>query len=252
MKKLLLLIFVLSITIQVSGQTNAGDPDNGSNASELNFINKDKLEKDYRAKKKEFDAVNKVKPIDIYLDYQLGLGVNSGNISNALTSNSYDTKSILSFNTGGLIHISLFEIVSFTSGVSFVGKGFKFTPPALDTTAINTFGEGEKKISNTFMNIPLYLEFGGMFSEKIGLTFAGGPYIGIRLNDDNYNGLGFKNFDFGISGTLTGNYLIAYPLNLILGVNFQFGGLNNLGSTKLIDHITTQNFNVFSGVRFWL
>lgn len=249
MKKLLLLILTVAFISLSGGRLMAGDPDDDK---KVNTIKKDKLEKDYLIKKKEYDAVHSKKPIDIYIDYQLGLGVNTASISNALTSNSYDTKSMLSFNTGGVVHISFFEFISFTTGVSFVGKSFKFTPPKMDTTAINTFGTGEKKLSSTYLNIPLYIDFGGMITDRIGLTFTGGPYLGIRLNTDDYNGMGFKNFDLGLSGTLTGNYLIVYPLNLIVGVNFQFGGLNNLSSTKLIDHITTQNYNVFSGVRFWL
>ncbi len=248
MRKLFLLILLSAFILLSGGRTFAGDPD-GDN--KVNKQKKEKLEKDYTLKKKEFDILHNSKPIDIYIDYQLGLGSGSANISNALTSNAYDTKSVLSFNTGGIVHISFFEFISFTTGVSFVGKSFKFTPPQLDTAAINKFGAGEKSLKSTYLNIPLYLDFGGMLTDKIGLTFTGGPYLGIRLNSEDYDGLAYKNFDLGLSGTLTGNYVIAYPLNLILGVNFQFGGLNNLASTKFIDHITTQNFNVFTGLRLW-
>lgn len=249
MKKAIYLIILFSFIL--SSPLLAGDPDDiKMNKNDLKFINKDRLIKDYPDVKKQYDIKNG-KPVDIYLDIQLGAGSTGASISNALTNEEYETNARLGLTLGGLLRIKLFDIVSFTSGLSFQGKSFKFSPPVMDTAAINNFGAGEKTISNTFMNIPLYFNIGGMITEKVGLTFCGGPYLGIRMNDDNYNGLGMKNFDLGLNGTLTMNYLLMYPFNIILGTKFDFGGLNNLGSTKFIDNITTNNFTIFTGGRIW-
>jgi hypothetical protein len=90
-----------------------------------------------------------------------------------------------------------------------------------------------------------------MLSEKVGLWFNGGPYLGILINSPNNlpTGMGYKNFDLGLNGTITANYVFAYPLSLILGTSFKYGGLNNLGSTALVDKITTTNYSFFSGLR---
>jgi hypothetical protein len=61
--------------------------------------------------------------------------------------------------------------------------------------------------------------------------------------------LGYKNFDFGLAGTLTGNYLLNPFVSIILGTRFEYGGLNNLGSTQFVDKITTTNYTIFTGIR---
>lgn len=249
MKKTIYLIIVLSFVM--SPVLFAGDPDDiKTEKYDLTVISKDRLMKDYPDVKKQYD-IKSGKPIDLYLDIQLGVGSTSANISDAMMNADYETNAKLGLTLGGLLHVKLFDIISFTSGLSFQGKSFKFSPPVADTAAINNFGPGEKSLSNTYMNIPVYINIGGMITEKIGLTFCGGPYLGIRMNDDNYNGFGMKNFDLGLNGTLTGNYVIMYPFNVIAGVKFDFGGLNNLGSTAFIDNITTSNFTFFTGGRIW-
>lgn len=251
MKKLIYVLLIASL-FNLPAVVSAGDPDDFRfKDNELNFISKDKLIKDYPSVKKEYD-IKTGKPIDIYLDIQVGLGSTSANISNGLTNLDYETNARVGLSLGGLLYLNVLDFLSFTSGISLQGKSFKFSPPALDTAALNNFGPGEKTLSNTYMNIPVYFNIGGMISEKVGLTLCAGPYLGIRLNDDNYEGLGFKNFDLGINGTLTVNYLIMYPFNIIAGTKFDFGGLNSLGSTRFIDNITTRNFTFFTGGRIWL
>lgn len=239
----ILLIFLFQTAV-------AGDPDDLKESKNIIRINKDKLVSDYKYKKKEYD-IKTGKPIDFYVDFHLGLGATTASISNATNKGAYETASKLGAMLGGAIHLNLFDIVSFTSGLDLQGKSFKFTPPVTDTLAINAMGSGEKSLSNTYLNIPININVGGMISEKIGLIFNGGPYIGIRLNNDNYNGLGYKNFDLGLNGTLILNYVIQYPLSIIFGTKFEFGGLNKLGSTNLIEDITTSNYSFFSGARIW-
>lgn len=239
----ILLIFLIQSAV-------AGDPDDIKESKNIIRINKDKLITDYKYKKKEYD-IKTGKPIDFYVDFHLGLGATNASISNATNKGAYETASKLGAMLGGAIHLNLFDIISFTSGLDLQGKSFKFTPPSTDSLAITAMGSGEKNLSNTYLNIPLNINVGGMISEKIGLIFNGGPYIGIRLNNDNYNGLGYKNFDLGLNGTLILNYVIQFPLSIIFGTKFEFGGLNKLGSTNLIDDITTSNYSFFSGARIW-
>ncbi|MCX7833506.1 MAG: hypothetical protein N2490_04775 [Ignavibacteria bacterium] len=240
----------LFIMFLVAQSILAGDPDDLKESKNIVKLNKDKLHNDYKFKKKEYD-IKTGKPVDFYIDFHLGLGSTTASISNATNKGAYETASKLGAMLGGAIHLNLFDIVSFTSGLDLQGKSFKFTPPITDSIAINTMGSGEKSLSNTYLNIPININVGGMISEKVGLVFNGGPYIGIRLNNDNYNGLGYKNFDFGLNGTLILNYVIQYPFSIIFGTKFEFGGLNKLGNTNLIDDITTSNYSFFSGARIW-
>jgi hypothetical protein len=127
------------------------------------------------------------------------------------------------------------------------------TPPtSFDTTKVKP--NTSMYVTANYLNIPLNIHFGGMISETVGIDFNGGPYLGIRTSspDNVSNGSGFKDFDFGLNGTLTGNYVFAYPLGVIFGVDFQYGGLNNLGSTKSVDRISTLNYSFFSGLRIGL
>lgn len=246
MKKI---ITLLSVFLLIAFTVNcfAGDPDPKETGFKYNVITKDKLNKDVKYAKRELDY-KMGKPIDIYFDFQLGFGSTTAKIENARSTGSYETSGKLGVETSGFISINLFDIVSFTSGLQLSGKGFSYSPPAIDTSAINALNKGD--LSNTYLNIPLNINVGGMITEKFGLTFWGGPYLGIRLNSDNPQGMGYKNFDLGLNGTLTANYVIKGPLSIILGTNFQFGGLNNLGNTNFIDNITTQNFTIFTGLRF--
>ncbi|MCX6162386.1 MAG: hypothetical protein NTV87_13770, partial [Ignavibacteriae bacterium] len=64
-----------------------------------------------------------------------------------------------------------------------------------------------------------------------------------------YPGMGYKSFDLGLNGTLTANYVVMYPLSVIFGTTFKYGGLNNLASTPSIKSVNMTNFNFFGGVR---
>ncbi len=242
----------LALAMILSYGTNllfAGDPDNIATKPEIKIVKKDRLMKDYEIKKDEFLVRTGQKLIDIYIDLQLGVGSTSGTVGNALGTGTYKTDSKIGVKTGGVISIAIKDLFSFTTGLELNGKQFSFTPPVTDTAANNVFKGAENILSGTYMNIPLYINVGGMISEDVGLTFYGGPYLGFRVNTTTLSETGFKDVDLGLSGTLTGNYVVAYPLSLLLGVNFQFGGLNNLGGSKFIDNITTQNFTVFTGAR---
>lgn len=250
MKKVIGLFLALAmITSFGTNLLFAGDPDNVTNKFEIKTIKKDRLLKDYELKKEEFEVRTGKKLIDVYIDFQLGVGSTNATIGNARGTGTYNTESKVGVKTGGVISIAIRDLFSFTTGIELNGKQFSFTPPVTDPLADSVFTGAQNILSGTYMNIPLYINVGGMISEDVGLTFYGGPYLGFRVNTTTLAETGFKDFDLGISGTLTGSYVVAYPLSLLLGVNFQFGGLNNLGGSKFIDNITTQNFTVFSGAR---
>ncbi|MFA5405490.1 MAG: hypothetical protein WC358_11200 [Ignavibacteria bacterium] len=212
-----------------------------------------KIDLDYKKAKDEFDFRSGKKLIDFYIDFQLGVGGTSANVTSASGVGNYTTKSKLGFKTGVLFYLSLFESVSFSSGLTINGKSFELTNPNIvPLVADSSFKKGESLyMTANYMNIPLNVHFGGMLTETFGVDFNGGPYLGIMMSAPNNvsNGSGLKNFDLGLNGTLTGNYVFAYPLSAIFGVDFQYGGLNNLGKTSIVDRISMINYSFFTGLR---
>jgi hypothetical protein len=255
MKKvfILLILFVFALSFQIAKAD--GDPSKP-------IINPDskskicsKVDFDYKKAKKEFEFRSGKKLFDFYVDFQLGVGGTSANVTSANNVGDYKTSSKLGYKTGAVFFISLFDMVSFSSGLSFNGKSFEITNPNIlpsvivDTNKIKP--NSTMYITANYLDIPLNIHLGGMVSETVGIDFNGGPYLGIRMSvpDNVSNGSGFKNFDLGLNGTLTGSYVFAYPFSAILGVDFQYGGLNNLGSTSTVDRISTLNYSFFTGLR---
>jgi hypothetical protein len=255
MKKVmtLFLVSVFLFTFQVAKAD--GDPSKPilNKDSKGNYISK--IDLDYKKAKKEFEFRSGKKLIDFYIDFQLGVGGTSANVTSANGVGEYKTKSKLGFKTGALFFISLFDMVSFSSGLSFNGKSFELTnpniiPPAIvDTNKVKP--NSSMYVTANYLNIPLNIHLGGMVSETVGIDFNGGPYLGIRMSvpDNISSNSGFKNFDLGLNGTLTGNYVFAYPLSAIFGVDLQYGGLNNLGSTSTVVRISMLNYSFFTGLR---
>jgi len=249
MKKLfftLLLVCFFSLTFNMS--SNASERFGDDPKFQTYKINKDILDKDYKLALKEHQ-VRTGKIIDFYIDFQLGFGGTSANIDQKSNTGAFDTKSKVGFTTGALVYFNLFEEVNFATGLAYVGKNFEVTPPIDTASSIAGLDTTISDISNNYVNIPLYINFGGMISEDIGVTFNGGPYLGILISTDDKAGLGYKNFDFGLAGTLTGNYLLNPFVSIILGTRFEYGGLNNLGNTQFVDKITTTNYSIFTGIR---
>lgn len=241
MKKL---IYTLSL-IFVSSSLIAGDGIGNY------YINQDYLERKFDYAKREH-AEKTGKLIDFYIDLQLGMGITNANISSQPSVGNYDTDSKAGFNAGAIFFINLFDAIQFSSGLDFVGKNFKVNPPTLSGIIGPGIDTTQNEVSNQYLNIPLNFNFGGMVSEKIGLTFNGGPYLGLLLSTDDKLGLGYKNFDLGLNGTLTVNYLVAPFTSVLLGTKLQYGGLNNLGKTETVESISTLNYGFFTGVRFGL
>ena len=252
MKKLILLISVLLIVLAnlTYGQV---EKIYFKNTGWENKDNVSKFLKDYELAKKEFNLILG-RSLQVYADLKLGIGSTNANISSKSGTGDYGTSSKLGYTVGALFYFNIFELFNFSSGLIFNGKSFSITTPAtvVDTGTVRT--NNSSYITNNYLDIPLNFNVGGMITERVGLWFNGGPYLGILLSspNENTNGMGYKNFDLGLNGTLTANYVIFYPFSAILGVNFCYGGLNNLGSTKYVDKINTINYSFFTGLRFEL
>jgi hypothetical protein len=255
MKKVINVFLVLIFLFSVRVAKSDGDPSKPilNKDSKGNYISK--IDLDYKKAKDEFEFRSGKKLIDFYVDFQLGVGGTSANVTSANGVGDYKTASKLGFKTGALFYLSLFDMVSFSSGLSFNGKSFEITNPnILPPTIVDTSkvkAGNSMYVTANYLNIPLNIHLGGMLTETFGVDFNGGPYLGIRMSvpDNVANGSGFKNFDLGLNGTLTGNYVFAYPLSAIFGVDLQYGGLNNLGKTSTVDRISTLNYSFFTGLR---
>lgn len=249
MKKLLLtLLFIALLCSSFSAVVTA------QNNPKFNtyLLNTDKFNKDYKSALKEH-RVRTGKIIDFYIDFQLGFGGTSANIDQTPDAKGiFETGSKVGFTTGALVYINIFEGVNFATGLAYVGKNFEVTPPTDSISFLSGLDTNVSDISNNYLNIPLYINVGGMITEDVGITFNGGPYLGILMSTDEKPGLGYKNFDLGLAGTLTGNYMLNPFVSILLGTRFEYGGLNNLGSTKFVDKITTTNYTIFTGVRVGL
>ena len=186
-------------------------------------------------------------PVKFYIDLKGGAGSTSANIT-PKSGAAYNTASKVGLDVGGLVYLSLFDVVKFSTGLGLSNKSFQIQPtiaipsPDVDTTS--------RTLSNQYLDIPMNINFGGMISDKVGIMFNGGPYFGILMNQPEQTGTGLKNFDLGLNGTLTANYKLNLLTSIIFGVNFDYGGLNNLGSTQYVDKVTTTKIGLFTGVRF--
>jgi hypothetical protein len=255
MKKVFTMFLLLGFFFSFQIAKADGDPSKPliNKESKNYFISK--MDLDYKKAKNEFEFRSGKKPIDFYIDFQLGVGGTSANVTSASGVGDYKTASKLGFKTGAMFFISLFDMISFSSGLTINGKSFELTnpniiPPAIiDTNKVKP--NTSMYVTANYLNIPLNIHLGGMVTETVGIDFNGGPYLGIRMSvpDNVSSNSGFKNFDLGLNGTLTGNYVFAYPLSAIFGVDLQYGGLNNLGSTATVDRISMLNYSFFTGLR---
>jgi len=178
------------------------------------------------------------------IDFQVGYGTTSANVTEK-SSNSVKTESKGGFNVGAILNLNLFNIINLSTGLDFTKKNFGITLPY--TNPLVTGDSIVKELNNNYLNIPLNVTFGGMVSDKVGVTFTGGPYFGLLLNAENAVS-GFKDFDFGLNGMLTGKYYLNPFVAIILGTKTQYGGLNNLLSSSSVEKLHTVNWGGFTGV----
>lgn len=239
------LLFVFAASV-----AQAGWKDDPLSLKMLDKSEKMKVERDYKIEKKMNDIM-RGEIIDIYVDFQLGYGGTNASVDKTSSLNSnLNTESKGGFTAGTLFYFNLFDAVKFSTGLAYVAKKFTVnpvTPPS--TPSQQGFDSTVATFSNNYINIPLNINVGGYVSDRVSIMFNGGPYMGILLNTPSNQGYGYKNFDFGLTGTLTLGYLLNPFMGVILGTRMDYGGLNNLGSTQYVDKISTLNYVVFTGLR---
>lgn len=237
----ILALCILIITISSSKANQNFDPKLKLNSSR-NFS--------VEIKKRDYDqALNTHKKIagsllGLSVDFQLGYNFTNANADATSDKQQVTTTSKGGFSFGALLNVNLLGF-GFSTGLDFTKKNFGIQIPYYDSvTSVDSISSS---LSNSYMNIPLNINFGGMISDDIGLSFSGGPYLGILLNPENAVS-GFKDFDFGLNGILTGRYYLNPFMAIILGTQAQYGGLNNLLSSSSVETLHTFNWGLFTGL----
>ena len=177
------------------------------------------------------------------LDIQVGLGIASSSFNlNKVDSNSKDLN-----NTGTKVGPSVGATVS----LNLLGYGF--------STGILYAPKGFQSSSGTNFNlhyfvVPWLIYFDLDFN-RVRINGNFGPYVGILLNKDAYlsnsnvNVFTPKNVDFGLTANIEGAYYFTKILGALLGVKYEFGGLNNLASTDYIKSLHTSTVFVYTGLK---
>jgi hypothetical protein len=206
----------------------------------------DKLNRDLNKARKDH-AARTGTLLGASIDFKVGYGATNASVNEQTNVNDVGTQSKGGVIFGALLNINILDAITLTTGLDFTKKNFDLMLPYSDNSAL-TGDSVVKNLSNSYLNIPLNIAFGGMVSEKVGLSFSGGPYFGILLNPPT-NVSGYKDFDLGLNGILTANYLLNPFMSILLGTNVQYGGLNNLSNTNVVESAHTLNWNAFTGLR---
>lgn len=129
-----------------------------------------------------------------------------------------------------------------------LSTGFNYSSKGFTSSNSNTY-------SANYFNIPLMFSFNFNIS-KIEVDLSAGPYLGILLSQDQSQYYKMKNIDIGVAGSLQGNYFFNNYVGMLLGVKYEQGGLNNLlqteGANNYVSSIKTQNWFIYTGVKFAL
>ncbi|RPI16635.1 MAG: hypothetical protein EHM58_11430 [Ignavibacteriae bacterium] len=175
---------------------------------------------------------------NLNLDIQVGADFSKADIDvNNDSLNSLETTQTKVGPTVGAILSIDFLGFGFTTGAQYSQKG-------IETNLT------EKQNLN-YINIPLLFDFNFDFG-KVLIDGNLGPYFGLLISQDENTFYKVKNFDLGLTGSLQGAYLIQKYLGILLGVKYEYGGLNNLAQNININKIRTNTFYVYSGVKFFI
>lgn len=176
------------------------------------------------------------------LDIQLGIGIaNSSFDLNKVDSNSSGLK-----NTGTKVGPSVGATVS----LNLLGYGFStgilYTPKGFQTTSGTNF--------NLHYFVVPWLIYFDIDLNRVRINGNLGPYVGILLNNDSYlnNNVNLftpKNVDVGLTANVEGAYYFTKILGALLGVKYEYGGLNNLASTEYIKSLHTSTLFVYTGLK---
>ncbi len=244
-KSVLILIVVLTIHSSAQNKENGQNyPDTTGFAKMRDSIVNANM-KEYESYKKEMNPEENKKGLGssffgLNVDVIFGIG-----FANAELELNQDTAGLSNPNTktGSMLGVNVsFNLMglSLATGFNYSSKGF--------TTNTNSY-------SANYFNIPLMFAFDFNIS-KVEIDLAAGPYIGILLSQEKTENYALKNIDFGITGSVQGNYFFNRFLGALIGVKYERGGLNNLlestGINNNVTSVKTQNWFIYSGIKFVL
>jgi hypothetical protein len=204
------------------------------------FADEKQKEKPYMKEIEKMRLKKKSGIFNLNLDVQLGLDFTTTTFElNTVdtTTNKLTSATSKVGPAAGIIFSVDFLGFGFTSGLLYAQKGFH----QVDGTNFNM----------NFINIPLLLYFDFTISKVI-IEGNIGPYFGLLMSSDNSPVYSVKKFDFGVTGNIQGAYMINNYIGPLLGVKYEYGGLNNLGSNEIIKSIRTSAFFIYTGVKFVL
>jgi hypothetical protein len=175
----------------------------------------------------------------------LGFGNTNLNISSKQEIGDYKIESKSGFTGGLMIETSFFNL---ELGLMYFEKNFLLTVPnslkqyGYDTNSYN--------VQNKYLNFILNYDLLSINVNKVFyLTFGFGPYFGFLLSTNENSGLGIKKFDFGIDGRITASIDISNRLSPLIGIIYQYGGLNNMSAANYVNKTYSNNLSFFVGLK---
>lgn len=176
------------------------------------------------------------------LDADIKVGVGISNTSFELnkpdtTGQLTTTKSKVGPTVGATLALNFFGF-GFSTGFMYGNKGYESA-------------NGTKNNLN-YLNIPLLMYFDFNVGEKVRVEGNFGPYFGLLMSQDVNTEYKVKNFDLGLTANLQFAYMFNKYMGVLLGGNYEYGGLNNLGNNELVKKITTSTINIYTGLKFEL
>jgi hypothetical protein len=99
-----------------------------------------------------------------------------------------------------------------------------------------------------FFNIPLLFYFGFDVGKAI-IEGNLGPYFGVLLSSDNSPVYAIKKYDFGVTGLVQCAYMLNDHIGPLLGIKYEYGGLNNLVSNESVKSARTQTMFIYTGAK---
>jgi hypothetical protein len=162
----------------------------------------------------------------------------NGDTSNTAQKNALQTtKTKVGPSIGAILSIDFLGF-GFTTGLHYTGKGIK-----------TESGQFDQNLN--YLNIPLLLYF-DIDLGKVLIDGNVGPYFGLLVSQEENSLIKVKNFDLGLTGNLQGAYLIQKHVGILLGLKYEYGGLNNLVQNQSINSIKTNTFFVYTGVKLFI
>jgi hypothetical protein len=190
----------------------------------------------------------KKKHIPEAIDILIGAGSTDLNISSNPGFGDYKAESRYGLSAGVMVETGFYDI---EMGFMYAERRFLLKPPAsLRVYGIDT---AFREIRNRYVLFPLnyhFLDF--VFNDFLTIGAAIGSYLGFLLSSDENAGLGIKKLDFGIEGRLFGSFAVSNRFDPMVGLILQFGGINDISSSKYVNTVRTTHLTYFAGARIKL